>query len=443
MTPILHYAIPYSNPDLLNFLRFGAGMPRFYFENEQSPHSLAGIGISAQVNAQGNDRFKQLAQHLKTLTKRIIPFSKFQEIPAPMLFCGASFFPTVQASEWRTFPIATLVLPRYSLNQWNGKTFFALNLPLLEGETINEAARRAKIEAEEVLLSLEATLSPGDLPFSEITWQGGDFSAWQNAVNEALRRIEAGDLYKIVLARTLQGVSTHPIDPVPLLERIKKTCTGCFRFLFEFRPNHIFLGTTPERLLQVKDNIVSTLALAGSIRRGLTTDEDEMLASELSTSIKDRHEHAIVVENIRQRLTPLTETLSIAPMPTVLRLPNIQHLHTPIQGQLRPKINALDILAALHPTPAVGGQPLTLALDLIPRFEHFERGWYAGPIGLISLDGTADFAVAIRSALINQKNITLFGGAGIVAGSDARKEWEETALKMRFLQSLIETEMVR
>lgn len=439
MTPLLRYVIPYHDFNPIKFLRFGAGMPRFYFQSTQSSQSMAGLGIAAQMDAEGHDRFFYLRQHLKTLKKRILTLPASGETPSPSLFCGASFFPT---SEWRAFPAAALVLPRYTLSQVDGKTFFTIHLPLLEGETSAEAIRRAQYEAEEFLLALESVIFPPIHPV-EITWQEGDFAAWQRALNEAMQRIALGDLRKIVLARTRHGIAAHPLDLAIVLERLGESCPTCFRFLFEFRPGHAFFGATPERLVRVEKQTLTTLALAGSTRRGLTPAEDAALAAALLASAKDRHEHAIVVESIRRRLAPLTENVILPSTPDILRLPNIQHLYTPIQAQLRPGVSALDVVAALHPTPAVGGQPLAPALELIPRLENFSRGWYAGPIGMLDLDGQADFAVAIRSALVHATNITLFGGAGIVAGSEAHTEWEETGLKMRFLQSILETEIIR
>jgi isochorismate synthase len=442
MTPLLRYVIPYHLSNPIDFLRFGSGMPRFYFHSAQSSQVIAGLGIATQLDADGHKRFFHLLQHLKTLRQQMITLPSAEEIPSPSLFFGASFFPTLKAEEWRTFPAATLVLPRYTLSQIKGKTFFTINLPLLEGETVSEAARRARYEAEEFLLALETAIFPPSPP-TEIAWREGDFLAWQNAVQEAVQRIALGDLRKIVLARTRHGMASHSLDLPGVLERLGEVCSGCFRFLFEFQPGHAFFGATPEQLALVKGQMLSTLALAGSTRRGLTPAEDEALAAGLLASAKDQHEHNIVVENIRQRLATLIERLSIPSTPDVLRLPNIQHLRTPIQAQLRRGITALDVVAALHPTPAVGGQPLAPALDLIPRLENFSRGWYAGPIGVLDMDGNADFAVAIRSALVQATHITLFGGAGIVTGSEAHKEWEETGLKMRFLQSVLEAETVR
>ncbi|MGC8856382.1 MAG: isochorismate synthase, partial [Anaerolineae bacterium] len=368
MTSLLRYVIPYHDANPIKFLRFGAGMPRFYFQNEQSSQSVAGLGIAAQIEANGRDRFFYLHQHLKTLKKRITTLPASDEFPSPSLFCGAAFFSTIEANEWRAFPAAALILPRYTLSQINGQTFFTLNLPLLEDETPGEAARRAQYEAEEFLLALESAIFPLPAPV-EITWQENDFATWQRAVNEALQRISLGDLRKIVLARTCHGIATHPLDLSKVLEHLGETCPTCFHFLFEFRPGYAFFGATPERLIRVDRQTLTTLALAGSTHRGLTPAEDEALAADLLASPKDRHEHAIVVEHIRRRLAPLTENLSLPSTPDILRLPNIQHLRTPIQARLRPGISALNVVAALHPTPAVGGQPLAPALELIPRLE--------------------------------------------------------------------------
>jgi isochorismate synthase EntC len=139
-------------------------------------------------------------------------------------------------------------------------------------------------------------------------------------------------------------------------------------------------------------------------------------------------------------MLPLTESLEIDSLPKLLRLPNIQHLRTKITGALKQDHNILNIVAALHPTPAVGGTPTDSALQVMRELEGFERGWYAAPVGWVDSNGDGDFVVAIRSGLFRENNATLFGGAGIVANSDPQKEWDETGLKIRYLLNAARSE---
>jgi menaquinone-specific isochorismate synthase len=173
------------------------------------------------------------------------------------------------------------------------------------------------------------------------------------------------------------------------------------------------------------------MGLAGSAPRGTTPAADDQLARELLDSAKDRHEHALVVEALQERLAPITQTLHVPDAPVVMRLNNIQHLYTPVQGRLQAPEGVLPIVEILHPTPALGGWPRDLALEFIQTYEETPRGWYAAPVGWIdhNLDGV--FAVAIRSAVVQRSRAWLYAGAGIVSDSRPAPEWEETGWKFR------------
>jgi menaquinone-specific isochorismate synthase len=163
--------------------------------------------------------------------------------------------------------------------------------------------------------------------------------------------------------------------------------------------------------------------------------EDAHLASALRGSEKDRREHQLVLDGILSALSPLCVWLDSPPSPSVLALPKLQHLSSPVRGWLRAETSLGDLLARLHPTPAVGGAPRDAALRWIADLEDRSRGWYAGPVGWVARE-QADLAVAIRSAVVEKRWITVFGGAGIVRGSDPDAEWDETGRKAASLLSL-------
>jgi menaquinone-specific isochorismate synthase len=203
-----------------------------------------------------------------------------------------------------------------------------------------------------------------------------------------------------------------------------------YRFLFEPRPSRAFLGATPELLARVRGTELSTVALAGSIRRGTTPEEDADLMRQLLDSTKDRVEHQIVLDELRARLEPLTSVLDIG-QTDVMTLRNIHHLRTIIQGKLQHVAGILPIIDMLHPTPALGGKPRDAAMELIGQMEPFPRGWYAAPVGWIDHRMNGQFAVAIRSAVVQSRRMWLYAGAGIVAESNPQHEWDETALKFQ------------
>jgi menaquinone-specific isochorismate synthase len=189
-------------------------------------------------------------------------------------------------------------------------------------------------------------------------------------------------------------------------------------------------GATPERLVSRRGHTIETEALAGSIGRGDTPSDDEALAEELAASSKDRLEHSLVVEALRDQLENLASSVTIGPR-SVRRLASVQHLQTTIRASLSRDRHILSLVEALHPTPAVGGLPPATAREMIRRAESFSRGWYAAPVGWFDARGNGEFAVAIRSAVAANTRATLFAGAGVVADSAPENEWEELQLKYR------------
>ncbi|MBI5824485.1 MAG: isochorismate synthase [Chloroflexi bacterium] len=433
MNHIVNYTIPCQPHPLTEFLRFGADWERFYFESDQSPLAIAGLGITAQILRTDSNRFASLSQDLREFFQRVTLLNDSDDTPLPILLGGGSFFAEMKPGEWDSFPQAALVLPRYALIRANGRYYFSVNLALTETETIASASQRACNEAEAILARFESAILPTPSIPDEITTNETSRVIWQNTLRQSVEMIHQGQLKKVVMARPVQVNGNRSIDVPSLLESLGESCPSCFRFLFEFSPTTTFAGATPERLVSVSGAKFTTAAIAGSIRRGDFPAEDDALARRLIESQKDQSEHSFVKNEIRARLENLVASLHIDLAPRLLRLPNIQHLWTHIEGRLHPNQSVLDLVAALHPTPAVGGVPTETALQLIHQLEGFERGWYAGPVGWVDADGNGDFVVAIRSGLFRGNTATLFGGAGIVADSDPDEEWEETGLKIRFL----------
>src|SRR5262249_44613983 len=176
---------------------------------------------------------------------------------------------------------------------------------------------------------------------------------------------------------------------------------------------------------------VRTDCLAGSTRRGANHDEDRALGEALLADRKERHEHALVVRALHDALVPFCPHLSAPETPTLLCMPNVQHLYTPLEGVIQRECNILTLVEKFHPPPACGGFPQEAALSLLRRYEPFDRRWYAGPIGWIDSRGGGEFVVAIRSALLQGCEAVLSAGCGIVAGSDPEREYEESCLKLR------------
>ena len=252
---------------------------------------------------------------------------------------------------------------------------------------------------------------------------------WDRTIESILGDITAGTIRKLVPARQVILDLAEPLNPYRALARLKAQGGAVSLFCFQADDSSAFIGASPERLYKRRGRTIETEAIAGTITRGSNPEEDSRLATQLLASDKDRREHELVVDFLRESLEPLTNSLSVDKT-SVLTLPHLQHLRTLIRGKLRESVSDSDLLTALHPTPAVAGLPRETALELIREIEPFDRGWYAGPVGWIGAD-EAEFAVAIRSVLVTGNQLILTAGAGIVEGSDARAEWEETEQKIR------------
>jgi isochorismate synthase len=246
--------------------------------------------------------------------------------------------------------------------------------------------------------------------------------AWRTAARVALDAIEHGDASKIVLARSAR-LTLAQTARTTSLARTLTSAEGSYRFVAR-RSEMIFAGATPERLVEKRGDLVRTEAVAG-------TAPAEHHDTPLEEREKDRREHLAVVLAIDEALVPLVQAMEHADAPVVRRHGPVAHLVTPFEGRVLRRIHVLDLADALHPTPAVAGTPRDAALDFIAAHEGIARGWYAGPIGWFDLNGDGELAVALRCVRIDDKDLHVYAGAGIVAGSDPDAEFDETRLKMR------------
>ncbi len=260
---------------------------------------------------------------------------------------------------------------------------------------------------------------------------------YREDVREAIARIGDGRIRKVVLARTVEVVADRAFDPRLLSHRLRAVDPNAYTFAAPTE-HGVIVGASPELLVSRRGLEVRSNPLAGSAPRSGDPDEDRANADALVSSAKDREEHAIVVDAVAETLRPFCVELTWDPEPVLRETPNIWHLSTRFRGVLKePAASALELVAELHPTPAVAGTPRDAALDTIAELEPFDRGRYAGPVGWVDADGDGEWAIALRCAELRGDRATLYAGAGIVADSDPAKELEETERKFRaFLDAL-------
>ena len=253
--------------------------------------------------------------------------------------------------------------------------------------------------------------------------------AWARMVNETLSRIRAGEADKVVLARTLDVAPDEIVGPAAVAAALWQENHGSHVFLFEPVPGQALVGAAPERVATLSKGLFRATAVAGSVAVGTDSIETAQLGRRLFASSKDRSEHDFVVKDMVARMTALGCDVRRDVEPHVLTLARIQHLETKIAADVPAGVSLLDILGALHPTPAVCGYPRNAALSILTENEVFARGWYAGPVGWLDSEGGGIFVPALRSAVRWNGKWRMFAGAGIVPGSDAVLEWEETEIK--------------
>ena len=390
--------------------------------------SIALCGAAATVAANGPDRFATVRRQATALFERTTVQDSVPEVARPRLFGGFAFHDGQRPSDspWRGFEGAWFVLPAAQFTRVDDSWW------LTTTATGPDAARTAEERLDQWSDEVERVTDPSltTTPSVVARDRTPSFEGWQSQISAALERVESGELEKVVLAQSLTLALANDLVEPDVLFRLGDTYPDCYRFLFTPPDAGTFFGATPERLVSRDGLTVRTEALAGSTGRGDTPAEDEWLAAELLDSDKDRHEHELVVDAIREQLAPVASAVSTGPL-SVRRLATVQHLETAISADLKTDDHVLSLVEALHPTPAVGGLPPDAALETITDTEAFDRGWYAAPVGWFDAAGNGTFAVAIRSALSRGDRAHLFAGAGIVGDSDPDREWDEVQLKYR------------
>lgn len=413
---------------------------RFFWERPSEQIALVGMGAAACIETQGASYFPASGLAWRALIDEavvtVLPGTSPPLHNGPVAFGGFAFDPlSPRTSLWESFPDGLLILPRLLLSHMAKGAALTLNRLMYATDDPGYVAEQlmgklarlwAAVEQESLAQQQEATGTLSSFSVQDVL----PSSEWMNLVADTVELIRHGVYEKVVLARALRVSAGAPFDSGAILRRLRQSYPGASIFAIQ-RGQRLFVGATPERLVSVQDGYVRTMALAGSAPRGPNDEQDRQLGDELLRSAKNKQEHALVVERMRESLAPLCETIVVAEKPRLLRLRNIQHLETPITARLLPGKSILETLEALHPTPAVGGLPGLAALERIRDCEQLDRGWYAGPVGWVDAGGNGDFAVALRSALLNGRQATLFAGCGIVADSDPQNEYAESCLKFK------------
>jgi len=439
---LLSVSLPAPGVTPACFLAQAGGQERAYWRDGSTGVTLAGMGAALHIFGYGENRYVTVERQAQELFAQATIVTS-DPIAGPRLYGGFAFSQEFAPDvAWSAFHPAHFILPHYQLACDGNGCWLTINALIPDGENVADA----RIGLVGALADRLLLLTEPSEPTSESRTDSGpeidyplSYAEWEGMIGAAHAAFATTPLKKVVLSRICQVRSRKPIDTDAALARLEERYPGCYTFLFEPRPHHAFVGAPPELLVSVQGNRMQTMGLAGSAPRGATPQEDTANGAALLASAKDRHEHRLVVDALRRRLSPITRCLEIADEPELLTLSNIHHLHTPVRGTLAEPKGVLPLVELLHPTPALGGSPRELALDFIREHEPTLRGWYAAPVGWIDAKGDGAFAVAIRSAVVQEKRAWLYAGGGIVPASDPQKEWEETEWKFKPMLSVLNT----
>jgi len=391
--------------------------------------ALVGLGAAHLLRPAGEERFALLERQAEVVWGRLRCEHHPQCEPAvPRLYGGFAFAPgTADGAPWEEFGDSAFTLPRW-VYQSDGEVG-RLTLAVQGEGLTHSAARHGLLEELGTLFARLARARPVLEVAPEVLSIERPAAAGFYAEVEAIRgAIAAGEFEKIVAAGHSRVRLATALETGAVLRRLRRgqgsgTVT---RFAF-LQQRSTFLGLTPERLISRQGDTFATEALAGSIASG------GECAARLLESGKDRREHQLVVDAIERRLRPLSKHFEMARSPRIRELRDVLHLHTPISGTLRQPRHVLELVAALHPTPAVGGVPTAQAVSWIVEHEVHPRGWYAAPVGWFDARGDGEFAVALRSCVLRGCDAFLHAGAGIVRDSNPQLEYQETELKKQAL----------
>lgn len=412
-----------SPVDILQWLKSHSVYPRLYWYDRNGTMEIGGFGSLMTVSENDPARISTAFDKLSGI------LDKHPQKGLLRFLGGSCFFPQdKQDKRWEDFPPFWFVLPQVVMLRNKTEYFVSVGVQFEDDEDDNDIVARI-LESFEKAKAKD--LSPIRNQFPEVITRTDhpDYAGWKNNIETSLQKIDNGKIDKVVLARRTDIIFKEAVEAVDYMHGLKSANDCCYFFLFQPRQGTAFLGATPERLLKIKGNRLISEAVSGSVARGADPYEDKHRRAWLLQNQKELSEQKFVTDDLTAKFYRLTREIDLPGPPEIVKLANIQHLVSKVSGVLGNGISIGEIVSSLHPTAAVGGCPVSAAISLIEKLEPFNRGWYAGPIGIISHELT-EMAVGIRSSLVTDRVVSLFTGAGIVKGSTPESEWREIEDKM-------------
>ncbi len=410
------------------------GEPWFVLEQpDRDAAVLAALGSVVQLEDRGPGRFDRLAARWRALAGAAVCDPADGPRGSGLIATGGFAFTDEggQTPEWSGFAPASLLVPEIAFARRGDEVRLTVAARVCPDDDPDAVLTRLRDRVAGLRFEPLPLWDPDPAERSRVVSVMPP-AHYEHAVARATERIAAGDLEKVVLAREVDVHARTSHDPAAILGVLREAFPSCFVFAVG-RGDATLVAASPELLVRRDGLRAGTLALAGSTRRSAEPSVDRHLGEQLLRSAKDREEHAIVIRRIAEALGPLSVWVTTPDEPVTVQVANIQHLATPIRAQLARPVSVLSLAGTLHPTPAVGGEPLAAAAPMIPALEGLDRGWYAGPVGWVDTNEDGEFCVALRCALLRGPLARLYAGVGVVRDSDPAAELAETDVKLQAL----------
>jgi len=413
----------------------------FYWDQPDNQRSfLAGPPLQ-EIIPETKNHFSELSYRYREC--EVSDISKIEQADYPDIpfWLGGLQFDATNSQE-PLFHQSKFIIPGWILlNQENG-TWLRIYIKITPFDSFKQVSKRLDRKIRKQIDILQAIpvdkpyignnydikAEPVDTSFEDVNDQK---KYWNRAVEHIKNQIAEREIQKLVLARQLRLEINGERSSAEIMEYLRREYPECTNIMIRVDDETNFICSTPEHILTIDNRSFRTESLAGSSSRGNELVADQKNRFDLLSSSKNLHEHRIVRDDILCQLENHIKDITFPKTPSVKQLANVQHLFTPIEGTLINGADAFNLLAQLHPTPAVGGYPRYNINRMIKELEGFDRGWYASPVGWLDENGDAEFVVAIRCGYITSKKALLYAGCGIVRESDQEKEWDETNLKFR------------
>ncbi|TQR18043.1 isochorismate synthase [Psychrobacillus vulpis] len=401
---------------------------RFYWQNKEKTFTIVGLGHAHILSNDLDDtRYSDIASKWRELCQTSL---KEKVDVSPILFGGFSFDPLNKIkSEWDTFPSSFFAVSSFQLVIKNEQAFVSIHY-ITDEKDSSGAFEQLRNERDALIHTAQVKELKVHAKPKLIGRKDRLKDEYLKAVEDVTNQIRNNEVNKVVIGRSLMLTFDESFSSSTAIYNTAMEQPESYLFGLE-KDDKMFFGATPERLVKVENGNVHSAGLAGSVRRGKNSVEDKELGDNLLADRKNLGEHQFVVDMIRTVFNQYCENVKVPSRPKLMKIRDIQHLFTPIEGKLKGDASLFEFVEALHPTPALGGEPRLEAVSIIRESEQMNRGYYAAPIGWINTEGDGEFAVGIRSALLDNEHAYLYAGGGLVAESTSLDEFEETRVKFR------------